>query len=158
MRLKILCFGLVIGLSCMVSLAFSADDSDIRGAWRPELYQMKDGTRHEVTGLITFTEKDWSVLLFIMKKGEPERGSGEGGTYTLDVNKLVFRHLYYFAAGKAIPGVSGSVPPSDLPLTARKPDAPDIPSEACTLEVKDDLLTIDFPSGNLIRFRRSSAP
>ena len=107
MRMRIVCFGIAMCLVCPATPARSADGPEIRGAWRPELYQMKDGAQHQVTGLIMFTENDWSVLFFMMNKGEPERGSGEGGTYTLDDDMLVFRHLYHFAAGKTVPGVPG---------------------------------------------------
>ena len=131
---------------------FAADPLDIRGAWRPEQYRLKDGPTHQVTGLITFTEKDWSVLFLIIKDKEPLRGSAEGGTYTLVGDKLVFRHLYNLSGGHAVEGMAAS----DLAMRARDPKMTDAPAEPCTIQVKDDVLTIFFPSGNQMTFRCSS--
>lgn len=125
---------------------------DIRGSWKPETYRLKSGPVHEVTGLITFTEKDWSVLFFIVTGEGPRRGSGEGGTYTLDGDKLTFRHLYNLSGGHAVDGFEAS----DLSMKVRPPDADDAPAEPCTITIEEDLLTIFFPSGNQMAFRRSS--
>lgn len=125
---------------------------DVRGAWKPETYRLKSGPVHEVTGLITFTGKDWSVLFFIVTDEGPRRGSGEGGTYTLDGDKLTFRHLYNLSGGHAVDGFEAS----DLSMRVRPPDAADAPAEPCTITIADDLLTIFFPSGNQMTFRRSS--
>ena len=130
----------------------AAEPPDLRGSWRPESYRLKSGPVHEVTGLITFTEKDWSVLFFIMTDEGPRRGSGEGGTYTLEGDKLTFRHLYNLSGGHAVDGFEAS----DLSMKVRTPDADDAPAEPCTIEIANDLLTIYFPSGNLMTFRRSS--
>ena len=130
----------------------AAEPPDLRGSWRPESYRLKSGPAHEVTGLITFTEKDWSVLFFIMTDEGPRRGSGEGGTYTLEGDKLTFRHLYNLSGGHAVDGFEAS----DLSMKVRTPDADDAPAEPCTIEIANDLLTIYFPSGNLMTFRRSS--
>ena len=125
---------------------------EIRGAWKPETYRLKSGPVHEVTGLITFTEKDWSVLYFIVTEEGPQRGSGEGGTYTLDGDKLTFRHLYNLSGGHAVDGFEAS----ELSMRVRPEDAADAPAEPCTITIEEDLLTIFFPSGNQIIFRRSS--
>ncbi|MCY3555546.1 MAG: hypothetical protein OXH56_09525 [Gemmatimonadetes bacterium] len=125
---------------------------DIRGAWKPEAYRLKSGPVHEVTGLISFTEKDWSVLFFIVTDEGPRRGSGEGGTYTLEGDKLTFRHLYNLSGGHAVDGFEAS----ELSMRVRPADAEDAPAEPCTITIEDDLLTIFFPSGNQMTFRRSS--
>ena len=130
----------------------SAESPDITGSWKPETYRLKSGPVHAVTGLITFTEKDWSVLFFIVTDEGPRRGSGEGGTYTLDGDKLTFRHLYNLSGGHAVEGFEAS----DLSMKVRTPDADDAPSEPCTISIAEDLLTIFFPSGNQMTFRRSS--
>ncbi len=136
-----------------IALAQSAAESlDIRGAWKPETYRLKAGPVHEVTGLITFTEKDWSVLFFIVTDEGPRRGSAEGGTYTLDGDKLTFRHLYNLSGGHAVEGFEAS----DLSMRVRTPDAEDAPAEPCIITVEEDLLTIFFPSGNQMIFRRNS--
>ncbi len=130
----------------------SAESPDITGSWKPETYRLKSGPVHAVTGLITFTEKDWSVLFFIVTDEGPRRGSGEGGTYSLDGDKLTFRHLYNLSGGHAVEGFEAS----DLSMKVRTPDADDAPSEPCTISIAEDLLTIFFPSGNQMTFRRSS--
>ena len=125
---------------------------DIRGAWKPEMYRLESGPVHEVTGLISFTEKDWSVLFFIVTDEGPRRGSGEGGTYTLEGDKLTFRHLYNLSGGHAVDGFEAS----ELSMRVRPADAADAPAEPCTITIEDNLLTIFFPSGNQMTFRRSS--
>ncbi len=129
-----------------------AGSLDIRGAWKPETYRLRSGPVHNVTGLIIFTEKDWSVLYFIVTDEGPRRGSGEGGTYTLDGDKLTFRHLYNLSGGHAVDGFEAS----ELSMRVRPEDAADAPAEPCTITIEEDLLTIFFPSGNQITFRRSS--
>ncbi len=130
----------------------AAGSLDIRGTWKPETYRLKSGPVHEVTGLISFTEKDWSVLFFIVTDEGPRRGSGEGGTYTLEGDKLTFRHLYNLSGGHAVDGFEAS----ELSMRVRPPDAEDAPAEPCTITIEEDLLTIFFPSGNQMTFRRSS--
>lgn len=130
----------------------AAESLDIRGAWKPETYRLKSGPVHEVTGLITFTEKDWSVLFFIVTDEGPRRGSGEGGTYTLEGDQLTFRHLYNLSGGHAVDGFAAS----GLSMKVRPKDAADAPAEPCTITIEEDLLTIFFPSGNQMTFRRSS--
>ncbi len=129
-----------------------AGSLDIRGAWKPETYRLKSGPVHEVTGLISFTEKDWSVLFFIVTDEGPRRGSGEGGTYTLEGDKLTFRHLYNLSGGHAVDGFEAS----ELSMRVRPADTQDAPAEPCTITIEEDLLTIFFPSGNQMTFRRSS--
>ena len=130
----------------------TADTLDIRGAWKPESYRLKSGPVHDVTGLISFTEKDWSVLFFIVTDEGPRRGSGEGGTYTLVGDKLTFRHLYNLSGGHAVDGFEAS----ELTMKVRPADAGNAPAEPCTITIEEDLLTIFFPSGNQMTFRRSS--
>jgi hypothetical protein len=114
------------------------------GAWRPETYTLKDGAEKEVTGLIFFTERDWTVLFFTKDgKGGLSQGSGEGGTYTLDGERLVFKHLYHMSGGST-------------PLKMSAKSDKDAELEPCTVEVEGEILTIHFPSGNRMRFRRSS--
>jgi hypothetical protein len=122
-------------------------DSPVEGAWRPELYTLKDGTVREVTGFIFFTDRDWTVLFFVKDgKGGLERGSGEGGTYTLEGDELVFTHLYQLSGG-------------ETPLKMLAADPKEAEIEPCRIELggdSDETLTIHFPSGNRMRFRKSS--
>ena len=142
----------VPGAAATTSPRSEAGSLDIRGAWKPETYRLRSGPVHEVTGLISFTEKDWSVLFFIVTDEGPQRGSGEGGTYTLEGDKLTFRHLYNLSGGHAVDGFEAS----ELSMRVRPADAEDAPAEPCTITIEEDLLTIFFPSGNQMTFRRSS--
>ncbi|MXZ74601.1 MAG: hypothetical protein F4207_03725 [Gemmatimonadetes bacterium] len=140
------------GAAAAASPQSEAGSLDLRGAWKPETYRLKSGPVHEVTGLISFTEKDWSVLFFIVTDEGPRRGSGEGGTYMLEGDKLTFRHLYNLSGGHAVDGFEAS----ELSMRVRPTDAEDAPAEPCTITIDEDLLTIFFPSGNQMTFRRSS--
>jgi hypothetical protein len=147
-------FSLFLGLAFSTigdPVATAAQTFDLRGAWRPESYVMKDGSRSSVDGLIFFTEKDWAVLFFVTENGEPRRGAAEGGTYTLQGGDLVFTHLYHFSSGKAV----GALPESPLRMEIK--DAAAGTTEPCRVEIEADRLTIRFlPSGNSMIFRRSS--
>ncbi len=127
------------------SLSASARaQSSLTGAWRPETYTLKDGTVKEVTGLIFFTDRDWTVLFFTRDgRGGLAQGAGEGGTYTLDGDRLVFKHLYHLSGGE-----------TPLKMSAKGPDDADL--EPCRIELSGEDLTIYFPSGNQMTFRRSS--
>jgi hypothetical protein len=127
----------------------AAAQSGIRGAWKPELYVLRDGTELSVTGLIYFAEADWSVLFFVLDdEGEARRGSGEGGTYRLDGDRLEFTHLYHLSAGEAI----ASLPEAPLAMHVRTPS--EASREPCRVEIDRATMTIFFPSGNQMRFRR----
>lgn len=123
----------------------------LHGAWQPERYLLKDGSELAVTGQIFFAETDWTVLFFVLDDdGMPKRGSGEGGTYTLEGDSLVFTHLYHLSSGEA----TGSL--ADSPLRMEIHDASEADTEPCTIELAGDALTIHFPSGNAMTFRRRS--
>ena len=126
-----------------------AGEPEIRGAWEPETYVLEDGTRHAVRGRIVFTDSDWLVLFFILDNDEPRRGSGEGGTYTLEGDRLVLTHLFNLSGG----GAMASFPETPLRIEARQADGP---LEVTRVEVEHDRLTLFFPSGNSIEFRRTS--
>jgi len=124
-------------------------EPEIRGAWEPETYVLEDGTRHAVRGRIVFTDSDWLVLFFILDDDEPRRGSGEGGTYTLEGDRLVLTHLFNLSGG----GAMASFPETPLRIEARQTGGP---LEVTRVTVEDDRLTLYFPSGNSIQFRRTS--
>lgn len=135
-------------LAWLLSVPSVAAAQDIEGAWRPELYVMKDGTELTVDGRIFFTEADWTVLFFVTENGEPRRGSAEGGTYRLEGENLEFTHHYHLSAGEAV----ASLPEAPLRMSiARGEDAAE---EPCRIELAGDRLTIFFPSGNRMRFQR----
>ncbi len=128
-----------------------AQQPSLQGAWQPQRYLLKDGGELAVTGLIFFAEKDWTVLFFVIdEEAQPKRGSGEGGTYRLTGDSLTFRHQYHLSAGEA----TGSLP--DSPVRMEIQDAAEAASEPCTIDLSNDRLTIHFPSGNAMTFRRRS--
>lgn len=136
---------------CCSSFLPAAEALEIRGAWRAETYTLKAGGQHRVEGHIFFTETDWTVLFFVLgDDAKPKRGSGEGGTYTLDGEDLVFTHLYLLSAGQEV----GSLPESPLRIEVNA--AADADTEPCRAVVGDDSMTLFFPSGNQMTFRRSS--
>jgi hypothetical protein len=125
----------------------------VRGSWRAERYVLKTGQTHTVQGLIFFTERDWTVLFFVVPPGQaPQRGSAEGGTYTIENDRLVFTHLYNLSTGKALDGL----PESPLRMEVR--DAAKAPREPTRVEVAGGRLTLHFPSGNQMVFARSAEP
>ena len=124
---------------------------DIRGAWQADTYLLEDGAEHDVEGQIFFAESDWTVLFFVIDDdGEPQRGSAEGGTYTIEGNRLVFTHHQHLSFGNAVPGLPAA------PLRMRVADTGDAATELCEIELDGDRLTLHFPSGNAMTFRRSS--
>lgn len=124
-------------------------DVRITGAWEPLSYSLQDGPRHSVRGRIFFTDSEWLVLFFVMEGDEPRRGSGEGGGYTLEGDRLVFTHLFHLSAGQEM----GGLPESPLRMEARRSEGP---AEPTRVEVAGDRMTLYFPSGNSMEFRRSS--
>ncbi len=139
-------------LGCLMLLLFALPASaQITGAWNPESYVLKDGSEYTVSGFIFFTKSDWTVLFFVEdEEGNVRRGSGEGGTYTLDGNRLTFTHFYNLSAGDAL----GSLAASPLRMSVR--EAAEAATEACEVEVGEASMTIRFPSGNRMVFARSS--
>ena len=127
-------------------------DVDIQGAWQAERYILKDGAEHPVAGLIFFTGNDWTVLFFVLdESGKARRGSGEGGSFTLSGDRLVFTHRYHLSAGEAMPGLAAS----ELWMVARGPDD-DAPEEPCQVVRDGDRLRLNFPSGYMMTFTRSA--
>jgi len=123
----------------------------LQGAWKPEIYLLKNGSELQVDGQIFFTESDWTVLFFVLDGNNfPKKGSGEGGTYTLNDNKLVFKHNYHLSGGHSV----GSLPASPLKMEINK--TVDAATESCTIELSQNKLTIHFPSGNTMTFKRNS--
>ena len=119
----------VLGLWTLLVFAVPAS-GQILGAWNPESYILKDGTEYSVSGLIFFTEKDWTVLFFVKdEQGNVRRGSGEGGTYELEGDRLTFTHFYHLSAGEQL----GPLPPSPLRMSVR--DAAEAARESCVVDV-----------------------
>ena len=147
-------WGMVTGLAiAALCLGTAVQAADLRGGWEPEIYVLKDGSEYQVKGRIFFTQTEWTVLFFVVdEEGKPRRGSGEGGTYTLKGEDLVFTHLFNMSAGEEYGSFTAR------PLSYEVRDASEAQTEPCRVESAGDQLTIHFPSGNRIKFRRSSKP
>lgn len=134
----------------LLALPALAQEADIRGAWRADTYVLKDGSNHHVEGLMIFSERQWAVVYFVEDgDGKPQRGAGEGGPYTLDGDRLVLTRDYLVIASSAI----GTLP--EIPLRFDVPGVKKPVVEECRLELAGDRMTIEFPSGNRMGFRRS---
>jgi len=141
---------IALGALVLVGTAHLPAPSDLVGAWAPDAYILSDGTKHTVDGRIFFTESEWLVLFFVLDGDEPRRGSGEGGSYELEGDRLTFSHLYHLSAGAEMPGL----PDSPLRMEARQTGGP---TEQTRIELEDERMTLHFPSGNAMTFRRTSA-
>ena len=143
------CLVIVLLLMAFTCQASSEEKPTLQGSWEPERYLLKDGSELAVSGQIFFTETDWTVLFFVLdEEGTPQRGSGEGGTYSLMGTHLTFSHQYHLSGGKA----TGSLPES--PLRMEISDTAEATQEPCTIDLDEDRLTIHFPSGNVMTFQR----
>lgn len=138
---------LVLGL-VVSSAPAAAQTTDLDGAWRADRYELASGGSHDLAGHILFVEGEWNVLFYVLDDdGEPVRFSAEGGTFTRSGDDLVFTHLYYAAEGDAVEGLEAQelrVDVRDEPLVE--------PSRA---SVDGDELTLFFPSGNRMVFKRA---
>jgi hypothetical protein len=142
-----LLFGVAVLLAPLPAAGQTA--SDIRGAWAAERYVMAGGAVHDVAGRIFFAERDWQVLFFVLDEaGRVRRGSGEGGGYTLNEDRLVFTHLFNLSAGSEMEGL----PAQELQMIVRAET--DAPEEPTTIDIDGNRLTLFFPSGNRLTFRR----
>lgn len=143
---------LLLAILAFVALACRTPEAQqpaLLGAWQPERYLINDGGERAVTGQIFFAENDWTVLFFVLDDdGQPTRGSGEGGTYTLHGDSLTFTHRYHLSGGEA----TGSL--AESPLRMEIHDAADAATEPCTIDLDGERLTIYFPSGNAMTFRK----
>lgn len=123
----------------------------LRGAWEPREYVLRDGAAHALQGLMIFGSTEWSTLFFLGPAGEPVWGVGLGGSYRLDGDRLALTHRYALSTGDPPAGV----PPVSR-LAARA--AADAAVEECRVRVEDDRLSLSFPSGNRMTYRRVSRP
>jgi hypothetical protein len=138
-----------IVVALLLTFSAAAQEADLRGSWSAESYVLKDGSVHHVEGLMLFTEKEWSVVYFVKDdQGKPQRGAGEGGPYRLEGDRLVLTRDYLVIASSAI----GSLP--EIPLRFDVPGVKEPVVEECRLEASADRITIEFPSGNRMGFRR----
>jgi hypothetical protein len=141
---------LLVGLWALGAMGLAAADSPLRGTWRPDTYILKDGSRHPLAGIVTFTDREWTFLVFVMDNGEPRRAEGEGGTYTLKGEDIVFHHEFLLTVGHAL----GSLPES--PLRMQVTDTAGASTTPARVTVEGDRLTVHFgPSGNAMTFERS---
>lgn len=148
--MKLLSICLVAALVHAAAAEAQVDD-DLLGAWTADAYLLADGPTYEVRGQIFFADGRWQVLFFVMDEdGDAERGSGEGGTYERTDDGVVFRHLFNLSVGDELPGL----PAAPLRMVTRS--AEDAPLEPTRVDVEGAVLTLHFPSGNRMTFRKAS--
>ena len=111
---------------------------------------LENGTEHQLSGHIFFDAHEWTVLFFVHNTDGPKRGSAEGGTYTLEGDGLVFTHFYNLSVGSEMEGLAEAA----LQMTSRPRGTGT--EEPSTIDITGDVLTIYFPSGNSMIFRRLS--
>ena len=141
---------LVLAITAIGPATIAAQSGDVRGAWDAERYLLAGGAEYPVQGQIFFVDDRWQVLFFVMDEtGTARRGSGEGGTYERTADGVVFRHLFNLSVGDAMPGL----PDAPLRMVSRGPE--DAPLEPTRVDVEGDVLTLFFPSGNRMTFRRA---
>jgi len=126
-----------------------AGAADIVGAWEAQSYLLSSGEEHNLAGKIFFTASHWQVVFFVLDdEGAARRGSAEGGAYATEGERLTFMHRFNLSVGEALPGL----PADDLRMVVHDT----MTSEAARFAIDDDTLTLFFPSGNAMRFRRTS--
>jgi hypothetical protein len=119
------------------------------GGWKADHYYLQDGSSYPLLGQILFTSSNWTVLFIVVQDGKPQRGSGEGGDYAVDGNKVVFTHRYVASTpAPAIPGLKEQ--------QARALEWEPSHAENSTFVVQGDRLTLLMPSGNRLTWTRSS--
>lgn len=107
---------------------------------------MKDSDELSVTGQIFFSDKNWQVLFFVLNEnGDPVRASAEGGDYILEQDNLTFYHLYNYSGND-----------QNAPSMLRVFNQETKQEESCTIKLVGENLTIYFPSGNSMIFKKIS--
>lgn len=139
-----------LGVTTSEAVGQTTANVAIQGAWEPQVYVLKDGTRHALRGRMFFTASEWLVTFFVIDHDKPKRGSSEGGRYKLEGDSLILRHSYLLAAGDAMAGL----PASPLRMEARTRDEP---VEGASIKLENDRLVLYFPSGNSMEFKRSTS-
>ena len=141
------------------SLDSAATPDPIVGSWRPRGYHLAAGEELPVDGRIVFLagrddgrSGEWSVVFFVTgEDGAAVRGSAEGGAWSRDGMSLLLTHEYHLSAGEAL----GPLPAAPLAMALRSAAEADANHrEPCEVTVEGNLLTLYFPSGNLMTFER----
>ncbi len=123
----------------------------LQGVWQARSYLLAGGVQHPVGGRIFFSGSQWTVLFFVLDgQGEPVRASAEGGRFEVDEDRLTFTHQFHFSGGEGLDGLPASPFRMDLDEEA------EAAREPCTFRLQGDELSIFFPSGNSMHFRRGS--
>ena len=143
----------ILSLACTSFIACAkapVPQQSLAGAWRPVVYQLHQGERETVDGILFLNDGVWSVVFFVLDEGgEPIRGSGEGGSYTIDGDQLALTHRFVLSAGQPV-GTSHQ-DPLRMELYG---DGGAAGVEKCSYTIADDRLTLFFPSQNEMIFER----
>ncbi len=144
---------IILSLACTGFIACAkapVSQQSIAGAWRPVAYQLYQGEREAVDGILFLNDGVWSVVFFVLDEdGEPVRGSGEGGSYAVDGDELVLTHRFILSAGQPV----GEMHPDPLRMELHG-DGESAGVEKCSYTLTDDRLTLFFPSQNHMVFER----
>ena len=137
----------ILQLICLFYFQYSFSQSPVlKGTWRPEKYVIKNSEELSVTGQIFFSDKNWQVLFFVLNEnGDPVRASAEGGDYLLEQENLTFYHLYNY-----------SVDDRNASSRLKVFNQENKQEELCRIKLVGEDLTIYFPSGNSMIFKKIS--
>ena len=143
----------ILSLACTGFIACAeapVPQQSLDGSWRPVVYQLHQGEREPVDGILFLDDGVWSVVFFVLdESGEPVRGSGEGGSYTVDGDQLALTHHFVLSAGQAV----GKMHQDPLRMELYG-DGGAAGVEMCSFTIADDRLTLFFPSQNEMIFER----
>jgi len=146
---RVLAAACLLVAATVASAAF-APAPGVEGAWHLVQYRLATGEVYRVAGTIFFSTGRWQVAFYVLdQQGTPQRASAEGGTYSLQGDRLEFRHELNFSFGNGLPGL----PASEPSMTLRPPEEAAV--EPARIALTGDSLRIDFPSGNQILFERA---
>lgn len=115
----------------------------LEGAWALQSYAMgQSPTATPIAGQLLFAGGRWGTVFFVDEGAAGLWGSGEGGEYVRDGDRLTFTHRLTFqgGAGKAL-------------VTNAANDR----VEPCTITLDAGSLVILFPSGSRLYCRRFTA-
>ena len=112
----------------------------IEGAWTVLDYAIGDSpTATPVVGQLLFADGRWSTVYFVDEGPKGLWGSGEGGEYVREGDRLTFTHRLTFQGGAGKELITN-------PRNSR--------IEPCRITLDADTMVIRFPSGSRLRCRR----
>lgn len=115
----------------------------IEGAWTLQAYAIGNSpTATPIVGQLLFAGGRWGTVFFVDEGAAGLWGSGEGGDYVREGDRLTFTHRLTFQGGAGKELVTN-------PANGRV--------EPCTIAIDADSLVIRFPSGSRLFCTRHTA-